>query len=305
MQLIRPIANPVHYVPIDPPGIAKYVSRHYNDYLTHKTVDDWEAPHKPYKQPWMQADVIRQQFLSDTNPIEIYLLRCDGTIAYEGTFTQKLQNRLSPAWYYHEHELPLAMFDEGVYFIQIVCGTINRISELIELKTIHENSLLLEYSHYRFYGDVIFETGIQFSLRILGAITKKLTPASKDTTYEDQRLNLTMLKSDTYRIRELVIGDASGIPDYFIDTLNIVLGCSNLQIDGIYYTKAGGQLQPKRLEEYRYAGWTIDMREKYNRQSVVDEGTTTTNGLILIAAASDTKGFGIDNSADSIVMDAL
>lgn len=303
--ILQPFLNPVKLHRIEPVQIARYVSKFFLDYFFIETVREWEDPKKPYYQPFMRADTITLQLQANINPIQIYLIRCDESIAYSNAFTQKQQYGLDPSWHIYEHTLPLALIPEGVYFIQVVAGTINLISEPLKIQNVWENSVLLEYQHYRFYGDVIFETGINFSLRVHGSIGKYITPASKDTTYEDQSLNLTMIHSVPYRVVPLLIGDAGGIPDYLIDKINRILGCSSLQIEGRYYTKGGTQLEPKALEDYRMRGWSIDMRERYNRHSQIDEGDATMTGVVMIAAASDTKGFGVTDGGDSVLTDAI
>jgi len=303
--ILQPILNPIKYQRIDPAQVARYVSKHYLDYSYHETIDEFEEPAR-YTQPWMISDVIRQQLQATINPVQIFVVDCKGRTVYSNAFTQKQRNVLDPSLYIYEHTMPLALFDEGIYFIKVVAGTINYISEPIEIKNVWENSLLLEYSHYRFYGDVIFETGFTSALRVLGSL-KHFQPASKDTTYEDQSLNQTLLHSVPYRVWPLVIGSAIGIPDYLMDKINLILGCSNLQIDGRYYTKAeGSRMEPTGVEFYPMRGYRIDMREKYNRMSVLDSGEATMTGVVMIAAASDTKGFGTTNdAADAVLTDAV
>ncbi len=104
--------------------------------------------------------------------------------------------------------------------------------------------------NYRYYNDIIFETGFPPSLRVLGKIKYK-SPASRDTIYEDQVLNQSILNSVPFRIWELTIGGSSGIPDYLIDKVNRILGCSNLLIDGRLFTKSeGAKLEERALEDY-------------------------------------------------------
>jgi hypothetical protein len=303
-SILQPLINPLKFHRMEPPQIERYVSKHYLDYPFFDTLDEWEDPYRPFFQPWMQADTIKLQFQGNINPIQVYFLRCDGIVLLSETFTQKQQYSLDTSWHIYEYTKALSSFPEGRYFVKLVAGTLTFISEPLDIRAIQENTLLLEYNHFRFYADVIMETGITFSLRIPGAL-KTFTPASKDTTYEDQSLNLTMLKAVPYRVWQLLIGGVPGIPDYLIDKLNIILGCSNLQIDGRFYTKGSSQLEAKALENYRMRGWSIDMREKLNRMSVMDTGEATMTGVVMIAAASDTKGFGVTDSGDSVLTDAI
>jgi hypothetical protein len=236
-------------------------------------------------------------------PVNVQLINSFGVVVQTGLFQQKQRNRLNPDFYICQHSLSLAAVPEGAYKVRLTAGNNNLISEPIIVRNRFEFSVLLEYRHHRFHGDVVFETGFSPEIRVLGSLNFK-TPASKDTIYEDQSLNTTLIHNVPYRIHELILSDSFGIPDYFIDKLNRILGCSELFINGRQYTKAeGARLEESRIEDYPMRGWKIDMRDRLNRHSNHIEDNSPVIGSIVIAANSDSKGFGDTGGLNTVVID--
>lgn len=109
-----------------------------------------------------------------------------------------------------------------------------------------------------------FGTGFAPMLLVEGAIIYK-SPASKDSDFEDQPLDLTLLSSVPFDLYELIIGDARGVPDYMIKMINRILSCKYKKIDNRYYEKStGAKWEPNEQDGYPARGWRLEMREAEN-----------------------------------------
>lgn len=306
-NLIFSFLNPVKFTKLVPDQVAQYVSKHMDDWPFVSTIYKWEqATH--YCQPWQLSDNIRLQLQSNSGPINLKVVNQDEVAVHDVNFVQKQQNDDDATLFIYEIDLALSIFSEGGYYLKISIGnpvSVVYVSEPLVFSELIENTVTLEFKHWRFYQDIVFETGFSPSIRIPATLKPK-SFASKDTIYEDQPLNLTMVKSVPYRIWELSIGGARGIPDYLADKLNRVFGCSTLKIDGKLYTKnEGAKLEPSDLENYPMRGWTIELREKLNRSSriFVDDVAVDQNAYTIVTV--DTKGFGTMPGGPAFVEDVI
>jgi hypothetical protein len=297
-----PYLLPVTWYNVEPTEVTQYISRHMDDYLLAERNNRWQ--HGGYRQPWITSDVIVNQFINNQGAVNIKVIDCKQNLLFATPMQQKQQNQYEPEYFIYESSQALNALPDGIYYLlaEIGSGPNTRlISEPIEVSGQSENTLLLQYKHRKYRGGVVFETGIEFSLRVHGFLRLQ-PPASKDTLYEDQVLDMVMVQSKPYRIWELVMfGPEGGLPDWMIDKLNWVLGCSDLRIDGKYYTKQEGAkieegetLQNGLLKSYR-----IEMREAINRNSKVFSGTENTNEALHILLNVSSKGFGDTTTGDS------
>jgi len=299
-MVILPFINPIKYTKLTPDEIPQYVSRHYDDWPFADTIQPWEQE-AFFCQPWQYSDSIRQQIQSDVGPVRIRIYDAQGGLWYDDNFQQMQQSLNMPEMFIHQSDIALNIITQpGVYYIRLDAGINSWVSEFLYISQTIENTLHLAFSNSKFYGDTLFETGYQPSIRIYGRLKPK-APQARDTIYEDQILNSTILDSKPYRLFELQLSAPTGIPPYFINKLNWILGCSNLQIDGRYYTKnEGSKLEEVSFPNYPMSGYTIEMREKLNRSSELYETGSPITGVAVVVANTDSKGFGQDDSGGSV-----
>lgn len=270
-DVIQPLLNPVKFVDLNPGTVPAYLSRHMDDYFYFETLQPWQEK-KRYFQPWQNSDTISLQFLSRLDPMKISLIDIDERIYYSTNMTQGVADADDPTLYIYESATDLSSFDEGLYFLRIECGApdsggnyaLTLISEPIDIAEIHKNSLLFEYYHRVSTGDIIFETGFRPTVRERATLRLK-SLSSKDTFFEDQVLDMTLLQSKNFRVWRLSIGGATGIPDYRADLFNRIQGCSTLLIEGKAYTKSeGATMEDSSAPNYPLRSWSVDLREAEN-----------------------------------------
>jgi hypothetical protein len=271
-KIIIPLLNPIKWHRIDPVDISKYVSTHMDDHSYLRTIKPWEQV-REYGQPWQLSDTINQQFESSFLTNTMSLCDQDGDEIYTEELDSIRDNVDDPNLKVYQPSWNFPDIAEGVYFLKMVCYgdvaladySVTLISEPLIFLAKHKNSLLLEYTHYQFKDDVIFETGFSPSIRIRG--TLRLKPlSSKDSFFEDQVLSMQTLDSKPYRLWEFLIGGASGIPDWLADRVGRILGCSSLLIDGKAYQRASenARLEEKGVANYPMRSYSIELREAEN-----------------------------------------
>lgn len=300
-KLYIPFINPIKYHELAPAQLPQYLSKSIERYPYLETIEEWEE-NISYPQLFQQSDTINQQLVTSYGPVNQKIIDADGRIYLNESFNQVIQNQQDTSEWVYENETALIALPKGYYFIKLTIGTTSPtilVSEPVFICTKIPYSVLLEYKHREYYGDVFFQTGISFSLRVLGKIKLK-TPASKDTIYEDQPLNETLIWSYPYDVYDFLVGGSWGIPDYLIKRLNRVFGCSILSIDGTLYTKnEGAKWEDKSFDGYPLRGWTIELRETLGgRGSQVYENNALQERRVSIIATINTDGFAAGGGSE-------
>ena len=304
-RIVIPYLNPVKFHKLTPDESSKYLTKHMEEWNYSNATPDWQS--KPiFAQPYQTTDNITLQFQSSFAEVDqvIELINCYGQVFLTPTITQGAESETEPGLFVYEVDQALTGIAQGYYYLRISASDadddILLISEPLQIKERHDYSKLLEYSHFQNKDGIFFETDIVLQLRVSGELTYK-QPASRDTSYEDQSLDQTLLDSVPYRIWELYVGGTTGIPSYLIDRINRILGCSSLAVDGKSFTKSdGAKLEEKASDDERYPlrGWTVDLQEAENPyaaeySTVADTPATPptqlTTPVLSLAADSDSQ----------------
>lgn len=105
-----------------------------------------------------------------------------------------------------------------------------------------------------------------------------------------------MINSVPFDVFKFILGGWKGVPPWLIKKVNRIFGCSTLSLDGRLYTKEdGAAFEPNSLDGYPMSGWSINLREKLNRDSVVTENDVVIEGIAAAGILIDVKGFGMQN----------
>jgi hypothetical protein len=170
-------------------------------------------------------------------------------------------------WYFNAKFWQNVLLTEGRYYfvIEIVSGsdTDRIISEPIELKEKHPNTVLHEYTNRSNKDLCIFEqTGQKFSLRVSGDVLN-LQPKVERISFLDHRQNTTELSAVNYRGWTVYAGTrGGGIPDYEFDILNYAWGLTSKRVEGKGYTVPdGGEWVKDDGQGSILTSGSIDVRE--------------------------------------------
>jgi hypothetical protein len=165
----------------------------------------------------------------------------------------------------------------GCYYALITLGVNNGheyideryISEPIDLQVTHENTVYLDYRNDENNYDMVFQVstiGIRrldllsrriptaplYRLRMAGGLwSKDKSTASKDVIYINEIHDARILNGVPYNIYTWSFGDGYGIPFWMYDKLARIWDCSDVQINGQYYTKnEGASVEYENADRY-------------------------------------------------------
>lgn len=286
-------SNPIKVHQINPAAIPQYVSKYYEDYPFVDTIKPWEQKTQ-YMQPWQQNDLLRLQIEADYGPVSIKIIDSEGRLYYNDNFQTIAQNP-SDGMNVLQIDKPLNDIPEGVFFVQIADFLI---SEPLKILANQKETVLLEYKHHKYDGDVVWATGFSPSVRVRGLVRLE-SPSSKDSFFEDNSLNLSIEDSKSFEVYKFIIGGSRGIPFWLAKKLNKILGCSTMKIDGIEYTRNADKLDPITLDRYPLRSYSIDLRQKLNRGAAVFVDSNVQHNKTSMIATVLGDGFGMNDGGGS------
>lgn len=293
-QINIPFLNPVRFVELDTVELPQYLTKHFDDYWFKEQLQLYETV-VDFKQKFQTSDTIYLQFEANFAAIQMQVIDCEQNVLLTQSATQIRANKYMAGYYVYELTLSLAAFDPGTIYLKLNLGLGSKfmISEPIEVAEIWPNTVLFQYSHSKYHGDVIFETGIVFGFRC-EAVIRRLDPASERTFYRDQKQNPSTLKVRPYRSFELGIGHLTGIPDWYIDKMDWIWSCDNVLLDG----KSFAVLDDSKFDDqeihkqYALRHWTLNIQEGINRASKIIGVDVNPNKKLMIVYQIDGTVFG-------------
>ena len=295
-QIIFPFINPVKLVQVVRTNLAKYFTKHFDDYLFAERLHYWQQP-EDYTQIWQTTDSINLQFSSTFNPIQVQLINQYGFPVITLSGIVGLPNKAYPSTMTFEVKMSLASVKTGVYYVKVTAGINTQQVVYISgaqyiSETQIQDSLCVEYYNSRFHADIIFETGIKFQHRILGNFGF-LEPIRKDEFFKNQPLSPSLLSSKVSRQFPLHFGDNFGLPDDTIDLLNRIWSCDNVSIDNKPFCLAdGSKFEFTQVDRYPKRGLKLNVEEGVNRNSKIVMVGTDTNRQFTYGIMVDKKVFG-------------
>ena len=299
--------NPVRFYDPDRATTDTYQTPHFDDFPMTERLLPWQVP-ADYHQPWQTTDIIYLQFESTFDPIIVELIDENGSSVITLPALVGLPNRYYPNTFSYEVEMSLASLDPGCYRIKITAGSAGPTQKVYwsHYLDISEdplaNTVLVKYKNSRFHEDVVFETGIEFQVRLPGHFGL-LDPGRSEERYKDQRYTPSLLSSRSFRKFPLILGDEFGLPDEIIDLVNRICGCDSITIDGKSFCVAeGSSFDLLDAEGYPKRGIKLLMEEGINRGSKIfaqdiDPNKKLSYGIVVEAKVwGDTSNSGSSNT---------
>lgn len=304
-SIFIPTINPLHFIQDGFSPLPQYNSKHIEDYQMEDAIRSWEQTVQWF-QPWQKTDRIRLQLHSQLGPVNYEIINRYDDVVFTGNLQQIAQSFFDPSLYVYELDLALTVFDSGYYRMKLKFGspvTVTTVSNWFEVSDTFDDSLLIEYKHFKNYADAYFESGWSPSIRIYGTL-KYEKPGSVNTLYENQENDMTLLNSKPYSVWRLYTGGPEGIPDWGIIKYNIIFGCSDLKIDGRYHSRAtDGGFEERAEQDYPMRGWSIELRDKLARTSKIltsdGIGPSQNNLGLTVVINVESKGFVSDDAGGS------
>lgn len=305
-ELYIPRLNPINFYEVSPAQFDEYLTKFMDDYPFEDQIYPWQEPTR-YAQKWQNSDTIPLQMESNFDPLQIDVLDINGDeIGISFSAQLQIPNKYIAGMYVYQFALSMAAIPEGCYFLRLSNGNINElhmISEPISVQQKHENTVLHQYKNTRYFGDVVFETGIEFWFRVEGAFGF-LEPGAIIQSYEDQKSNPQILSARPFRVWPLNIGGSFGVPDWVVDKFFLIWCCNSVKVDGKSFARNGdAKLEFKTEENYPMRGITLELKEGINRGSKIINPTVNTNLKLVVVYNINTRLFGdtSQNAATNII----
>lgn len=236
-----------------------------------------------YCQKFQQDNILRFQFacLNTASSITVQLVKLvNGIETIETTLTANaftLSYYTTHTQYYVSKSL--STIPEGIYWIKVIvvkadATQVVAYSEPIDVAVLHDNTLLLTYTHDENDFDMIFvdtesARSIEFEYRVEGGFkSTDFAPAAKDTVYQDQPYNTTLINSVPFDTLKVTFGNGKGIPNYAAKIINRIFSCNDVKIDNKAYTKVeGAKMEATQTEDVPLRGWKLEIIDPGNEMS--------------------------------------
>lgn len=270
-----------------------------------KYFDDWNFPDtiKPWEEqvcychPWQKNDIIYIPILSNYAPHNITVVDENQVQIPGATFVANYipTSIEGTGQKFYLVSIALNAYNDGAVQVWFDAGSpvlVELESEWLYIKDLHENTILLKYSHNENDFDIPFETGVELMFRIFGGLTE-FKPAADRTVFIDQTRSAVQLSSKAYYTQKLLIGDARGVPDWVIERVNQIFQCSYVSIDGRQYVaNDGASFDPNREENYPMSGWGIEVRpaDQKNRKRYEADGNSNNPTTVVYNIEGDEFG---------------
>lgn len=290
-------SNPIHFVPTDYEPTERYNTLPLDKDWFSNRILSWQQK-VDYAQPVQTKDRLSLQFwATPTALVFIQLYTCAGTLI-DTWFLDPLEtpNNIDfnggvyDAYDFVDNQFWVPVMEstgEGRYYLYasmtITDGdtnyTKNYISEPIELKAFHENSVLLAYARPDNIGGLISQQiRKRFEKRIFGAFMPTEHGVER-VSFLDNGYNTTQLQAVSFRKKTFMHGGNGGqFPDYELDCLMHVYDFPMVKIDNVPHTAAdGAALALETHENYPLYVASIELRESNN-----DAAYTNTTGTLIM-----------------------
>lgn len=298
----NPYLNPVKFHSLTPVQADQYLSKFMDDYGFKDTILDYEEA-VCFFQQWGTNDAVRLQFKANYQPNVLKIFKADATFVQDHALIRKQEDFFKPGFFIFQSDYDTAPLTPGFYQYQMHFGSpasnvlVSEPQIIQSYDDLRGKSLYVEYSNYEKKNDIYFQSPFSPAIRIPGCLKYK-EPGSRDTWYEDEYLNPSMTQSIPFDVFTLFLGTAQGVPPWLIQKMARIMKCSDVRIDGRFYTVAteGATWQPEEVEFYPMKGWSIDVRPKLNKDGTEYTTTTAQVGMNSVIAVTDTMGFGYDDA---------
>jgi hypothetical protein len=282
-----------------------YNTKHFDDWNFKDTIPSF-VTEAEYFQPFQKNDIIYLHVLSNYSPHQIEMWSCDGQLVDTFNAGYHVSSIEISGLMVFRVAVALDDYDEGVYHFQVKSGNpvIDTLeTEWIQIKELHEDSILFQYTHDENDFGVAFEVGEEFRFRVHGGVTD-FDPQFTRRVFADQIESLDQLSSKTFYTEKLFIGGPLGVPPWVIQKVNEIFRCSSILIDGKEYTAIdGAKWEAVREKDFPMAGWIIEVRRTENSGSKRFEADGDQDNETTVVYNMENYGFGtITNPASSNIV---
>jgi hypothetical protein len=178
----------------------------------------------------------------------------------------------------YECLIDFTVLPEGYYHLAfeatLLSYSVVFISEKLDVRILHKNTLLFSYKNSFNNFGVFFNTGIIYNYRCEAGLMD-YQPVSEGKDYVNQIRDTTLLSSYPYDTFKLYIGEAPGVPNYVIKILNYIFACDYVNIrrdladvGQLFVKQVSEKWEATRVKGYPNFGWVTTVQPSLNLSSL-------------------------------------
>ena len=225
-----------------------------------------------YAQKWQTNDITTLQIVSTVAPLPVKLYTSLGvntttTFAWTITGTSTLGITL------YECVIDFSTITPGFYHFYFECNLLSYaakfVSEKQDIRASHTNTLLFTYRNSKNALGGYFNTGWTPNFRCEAGLMD-YQPEIEGKDYVDQMHDSVILSATPFDRFKLHIGEAPGVPNFIVKTLNFLFACDyvNIRKDltqiGLQYVKPiGEKWEATRIKGFPQFGWATTIEPAY------------------------------------------
>lgn len=295
-----PRLNPVQFVPMTAVIDPRYNSRNMDQDWYINQISRWSSK-RNYFQKWQTNDTISFQLWANAfGPATISFIDCNGkaVLGMTGLAMTKINDPAVKAPYIaYQISIPLNTLGAGTYYMIATIGDgsviTQMISEGLDVKVMHADTVLCEYKNTKNKQTVVFTNGFAPSIRVEGCILR-MVPGMNLSAYEDEPAEEFIIDGIPYRKFTLQLGsDGTPVPPWVVDKMNRIMGLNTTIFDGVQMSRNGDvSFEPVSFPGEALQYWNIEVRQTKNdeQSTLTPDGALETN--LFAVYNLDTKSFG-------------
>jgi hypothetical protein len=292
--------NPIQFVPITTVIDQRYNNRNMDSDWYINQIDRWSSK-RNYFQKWQTNDTINFQLISNgAAPASVSIIDYTGKAIDTIAMTQVSTTGLTSPYILFQVSIPLNSYPEGTYYLIASVGAGSAISQLIsegiDLKVVHDDTILIEYTHSKNKQTVVFtEPSLPFTpnLRVEGSVIR-FVPGMNSAHYEDEPADEFTIDGVPFRTFTLIIGgEYSPVPPYIADKVNRIFGLNTVLVDGTQYARSGdASMEATSFPGEAMQYWSMQIRQSNNLEAstITPDGSLEDNLFAIYNI--ETKSFG-------------
>jgi len=301
------MTNAIHHSDYNSLHFVKYNYTLDSRYHAKGIYDDWfdarndRWTNNPlYIQKFQTNDSIRDQVITNgVSTLTLNMYRCiDAFLVATFVYNPVSPSPIPPPDVVREAIIDFSMYPAAQYFFVMMSGsTPVAISERVETRTDWYDTILIESTNSANLTGFMYSTGIVSKLRIEGLV-QKWQPNISILANTDEVGDNQMLHSVFSRQRKILLGKASGLPDYLYLKASALVILDNLMIEGVNYVASK---ENKLQEQDRVLGhpmyrYELEVELADNNQGVVFDAGLGGADITSVVITVDAEAFGSGGS---------
>lgn len=303
--LYIPELNPLIFWEKNKTQLPTFFTKFMEDYEFSLRGYYWQDK-ETYCQPWQDTDIIYLQMASSFSPLVVQIKNEYGDVILQRSANGTIPHLYIADLFIYEFQLSLAGLQEGCYVVELLAGygayqKVYYTWHIFISNSQLDNTFLIKYkSSKKVFKDVMFNTGIEFQLRVPGCFGF-LNKVRKDEIYRDQQYNSTLVNSKSAKQYPVSFGDEFGLPDDMINLIDEIFSCDIVRIDErLFGIAERSKIEYVEAKRSRRRGMRMTLEDGLNRHSRINQTLQDPTKRLVATAMVSPKVWGVQTGSNVI-----